>query len=173
MTTRRPPNRTRRRSLYHHFRGKAELFEAVVEDEARRITATARTAMQAHHAPRAAANAALVAFLDSASEPGVQRILFQDAPSTLGWARTREIDRHYGLALVRETLERLAAAGEIEVAEPTTRAHLVLAALIEAALLRNEHVDTPGARDRVEQELRTTLRAMTGTPPRPGSGTSS
>lgn len=147
-------------SLYHHFRGKTELFEAVVEEEARRLTARADVAMGAHDEPRAAAAAALAAFLEGASEPGVQRILFQDAPSRLGWARTREIDRQYGLALVQNSLERLIAAGEIEVADPPTMAHLLLAALIEAALLRNAQAETPGARERIEHELRTLLRSM-------------
>ncbi|MFD9547454.1 TetR/AcrR family transcriptional regulator [Nocardia salmonicida] len=154
-------------SLYHHFRGKAELFEAVFEDEARRLTTGAAEAMAEHEEPWTTVHAGLTAFLEGASQPGVQRILFQDAPSLLGWARTREIDRQYGLALVQNGLERLIDAGEIAVADPPTMAHLLLAALIEAALLLNSQRDTPGQKDRIEHELRTIL---VGLIPRIGTG---
>jgi AcrR family transcriptional regulator len=147
-------------SLYHHFRGKTELFEAVFEAEARWVTERAAAAMAAEEDPWAAANAALTEFLDSVSEPGVQRILFQDAPSLLGWARVREIDRQYGLALVQDALDRLVDAGRIQVADPPTMAHLLLAALIEAALLRMSQAGDPGARDRVDGELRALLTSL-------------
>lgn len=147
-------------SLYHHFRGKAELFEAAFEEEARRITAGARAAMNAHDEPWAAALAGLTAFLEAASEAGVQRILFQDAPGLLGWVRMREIDRRYGLALIRDAIERLVSAGEIEVADPPMMAHLLLAALIEAAMLIDAYADASGARDRIEHELRTIVTSL-------------
>lgn len=148
-------------SLYHHFRRKTELFEAVFETQARRLTEQAAAAMRSESEAWPAANAALTAFLQGASEPGVQRILFQDGPSLLGWARVREIDRRYGLALVREVLDRLRTAELISVTDPVTMAHLLLATLIEAGQLRASG-EIPGARDRVDAELRVLLTGLIG-----------
>jgi AcrR family transcriptional regulator len=149
-------------SLYHHFRGKAELFEAVFEEEARSLTARASQTMTDGSEPWTTVNAGLTAFLEGATEPGVQRILFQDAPSLLGWARVREIDRQYGLALVQGAIERLVDAGEIVVAAPEVMAHLLLAALIEAALLLNSQRDAEGQKERIENELRRIVVGLTG-----------
>lgn len=156
-------------SLYHHFRGKTELFGAVVRSGLRGAGAAADRAGGGRDAQREQgvarrqrrANAALTAFLQGASEPRVQRILFQDGPSLLGWARVREIDRRYGLALVREVLDRLRTAELISVTDPVTMAHLLLATLIEAAQLRASG-EIPGARDRVDAELRVLLTGLIG-----------
>src|SRR4051812_10003504 len=53
-------------SLYHHFKGKTELFEAVVEDEARRLAEDAGSALVTHDDPWAAVQAGLTAFLERA-----------------------------------------------------------------------------------------------------------
>ncbi|TDW24281.1 TetR/AcrR family transcriptional regulator [Kribbella kalugense] len=147
-------------SLYHHFHGKAELFEAVFEAEAKRVTSHVAAAMAAETDPWMAANVALTGFLDTVSESGVQRILFEDGPSVLGWMRVREIDRQYGLALITDALNRLTAEGGIEISDPPTLAHLLLAALIEAALLRMSRADEPEASERVVQEVRALFAAL-------------
>jgi hypothetical protein len=76
-----------------------------------------------------------LAFLDAALDPAVRRILLLDAPAVLGWQAWRELDTTYGLGLVSEALEHCMAAGHIAARPVQPLAHIVLAALNEAAML--------------------------------------
>ena len=76
-----------------------------------------------------------LAFLDAAMERSVARIVLLDAPAVLGWQTWREIDAVHGLGLVTEALEHVMDAGLIEIQPVLPLAHLLLAALNEAAML--------------------------------------
>jgi AcrR family transcriptional regulator len=147
-------------SLYHHFRGKTELFEAVLEEEARRLTEQIAQQVARERDPWKGALAGVRAFLEGAQDPAVQRILFRDGPSVLGWAKVREIDAQHGLALVRVALERLIAVDRIHRRDVDVLSHLLFAALLEGAQLIAQAQDPAAARRKVEREIRMLLDAM-------------
>jgi AcrR family transcriptional regulator len=124
-----------RGALSHHFGTKQGLFLAVLQDAqgdlADRI---ARAAMEGGD-PMEQLRLGCLAFLDAAMERSVGRIVLLDAPAVLGWQRWREIDAAHGLGLVTEALEHVMDAGMVERQPVLPLAHLLLAALNEAAML--------------------------------------
>jgi AcrR family transcriptional regulator len=148
-------------SLYHHFpNGKADLFEAVFEQEARRLTEQVAQVVAKERDSWKGANAGVQAFLEAAQDPAVQRIMLRDAPSVLGWERVREIDAHYGLALVKLALEQLIAAGVVARRDVDVLAHLMFGALLEGAQLVARARDPVATRRKVERELRQLLQGL-------------
>jgi AcrR family transcriptional regulator len=125
-----------RGALYHHFRGKADLFAAVYEDVERslveRLAAAATASAQD---PLGVLRAGASGFLDACEDPAVQQIALLDAPSVLGWERWREIGLRYGFGLVRGTLQEAMDAGQIERQPVDALAHLMLGAIDEGAML--------------------------------------
>lgn len=125
-----------RGALYHHFAGKAELFEAVYEEVERQLVERiAASALSGASDPLAALHAGAQAFLDACEDPAVQRIALLDAPSVLGWERWREIGLRYGFGLVQGTVAAAMEAGLIEQQPVEALAHLLLGAIDEGAML--------------------------------------
>jgi AcrR family transcriptional regulator len=125
-----------RGALYHHFAGKAELFQAVYEDvESQLVQRIASSAISSASDPLRALHAGAQAFLDACEDPTVQRIALVDAPSVLGWERWREIGLRYGFGLVQETVQAAIDAGLIESQPVGPLAHLLLGAIDEGAML--------------------------------------
>jgi AcrR family transcriptional regulator len=124
-----------RGALYHHFTGKEDLFRAVVEElEQEVMTKVAVAAMKGGDAGERLRLGSM-AFLDACLDPAVQRIVVLDAPSVLGWEQWREIEQRYGLALLEEGLQHAVDEGLLPAQPVTPLAHLLLAALQEAAML--------------------------------------
>ncbi|HEU5028840.1 MAG TPA: TetR/AcrR family transcriptional regulator [Spirillospora sp.] len=141
-----------RGSLYHHFRGKDRLFEAVVEavhakvGEATLAAATASGATEAHGLLKAAE----LAWIRLAGDAVVRRILLIDAPTVLGWRRWRAIEEQYGLGMLKAVLQEAADAGRVpeQLVEPF--AHILLAAGNEMALVIALADDIPAAQNTAE-----------------------
>jgi AcrR family transcriptional regulator len=133
-----------RGALYHHFRDKRDLFQAVFESVEQEIAEKIATAALAETDPWEQQKVALRAFLDMCREPAVQRIALLDAPSVLGLRTWREIEAAYGLALVRAGIQSVMDAGLIEEQPVEPLAHLIFGALTEAGLMvaRAEDVDS-------------------------------
>ena len=126
-----------RGALYHHFGGKAELFEAVYERlEAESTERVARIVLGSEmESPLEAMRAGVEAFLDECAEPELQQIALRDAPAVLGWDRWREIAAANGLGLIEASLGAAIEAGEVRQLPVRPLAHLLLGALDEAAML--------------------------------------
>ena len=135
-----------RGSLYHHFDNKESLFEAVLEDvEAmvvQRLLARAETADDAVDALRRGC----AAWVDMADDPVVRRIALIDAPAVVGWQRWREIDEKYAFGLLKMGLQAVAAEGRLPADQVDVVAHLLLAALVEAAMVVARADDPEAAR---------------------------
>jgi AcrR family transcriptional regulator len=124
-----------RGALHHHFGRKEDLFRAVFEAVEEEIGARVMQAAVAGTDPMAQLRLGCQAFLDAALDPAVQRIVLLDAPSVLGWEGWREVEAQHGLGMVTEALRAVMAAGQIDEQPVEPLAHIVLAALNEAALL--------------------------------------
>jgi AcrR family transcriptional regulator len=147
-------------SLYHHFRSKSDLFEAVFVQIAAELAEQVGTQALRHPDPWEVAYAGVSAFLDADQDPGVQRIMLLDGLSVLGWDRMRELEAPYGLALIKAVIEMLAATGDLRPHDGDVLAHLLFGALVEGALLIARADDAGAARRRVEGELRALIEGL-------------
>jgi AcrR family transcriptional regulator len=150
-----------RGALYHQFRDKQALFEAVFE--ALEAETTARVAAEAASAgePLEALRAGGRAFLALCADPQVERILLLDAPAVLGWDRWREIGFRHGLGLVTGVLAAGMEAGTIARQPTTALAHLLIGALDEGAMLIARADDSDAARADVDAVMDRLLGSLT------------
>ena len=123
-----------RGALYHHFTNKEHLFRAVFESMEAALLERVAAAAAGGRDPGEQLHRGCAAFLDAATDPAVQRVVLLDAPSVLGWADWRAVDARYGLGMMREGLRAAMDAGQIRHQPVTPLAHVLLAALNEAAL---------------------------------------
>jgi AcrR family transcriptional regulator len=135
-----------RGALHHHFGRKEDLFRAVFEQLEDELVQHIATIALAHRDPMDQLRTGCEAFLDAATDPAFQRIVLVDAPAVLGWETWREVDAQYGLGLVVQGLQGAMQSGQMEARPVEPLAHLVLAALNEAALLVASADDPPATR---------------------------
>ena len=131
-------------ALYHHYADKVEVLVAVYEDLEAQLVESLLAAAATETQPVAALRAGCHAFLDACLDPVFRRIALVDAPSALGWQRWRSIDARHGFGLLRAGLQAVADNHRVARDHLEERAHLLLAALIEAALVV-AHSRDPGA----------------------------
>jgi AcrR family transcriptional regulator len=152
--------RVTRGALYHHFRDKTDLFEAVVEETERqsvaRLIAAGRGGADAWERLRLG----LRAFLDACEEPAIQRILLLDAPSVLGWDKWREIDGRYGFGLMKAGLQEAMERGLVRRQPLEPLAHLLLGAVMEGAMLIARADDIAATRAEVGETLERLLEGL-------------
>ena len=155
-----------RGALYHHFRDKEELFQAVFEAAERELVEKVRAAIgSAQLGPWEGLSVGCQAFLDACLEPAVQRIILLDAPSVLGWETWRRIDAEYGLGLVRHGLQAAMEAGDVDPLPVEPLAHMLLGALNEAALLIARAEGVQSARAEVGAVVDRLLKGLTAAKP--------
>jgi AcrR family transcriptional regulator len=152
-----------RGALYHHFNSKDALFMAVLETIEAEIAQATVKGSRGSATPAAALRAGCGVFLDLAQTPKVQQILLRDAPGVIGWQAWRELDARYGFGLLRAALERAAAAGMVarELVEPF--AHMLLAALLEVALISSRPDVKPAAVRHARAALNELIERLVGT----------
>ena len=149
-----------RGALYHQFRDKEALFEAVVEEV--EAETTGRVAAQVAGASDALEElrSGCRAFLALCADPQVERILLLDAPAVLGWDRWREIGLRHNLGLVTAALEGGMEAGAIARQPTAALAHLLIGALDEGAMLVARADDRDAARAEVDAVMDRLLGAL-------------
>lgn len=116
-------------ALYHHFDDKQALFRAVLEAIESELADRMRAAAHAETHRWEQLRAACYAYLDACLERDVQRIVVLDAASVLGWHAWCEIDKRYGLGVLRERFDAAADAGLVDAQPLEAVAQLVLGAL--------------------------------------------
>jgi AcrR family transcriptional regulator len=125
-----------RGALYHHFATKEALFDAVLDRTVAEIAASVAEAARAQAAdPVESLRAGCHEWLRLAVDPAVQRIALVDAPAVLGWSRWREIDERHTLGGVKAGLARIKAEGRLPAGDADVLAHMLMAAVNEAALM--------------------------------------
>jgi AcrR family transcriptional regulator len=151
-----------RGALYHHFGDKRDLFRAVHEELEQRIVAGIGVALEANprEDPLEALEVAAGAVLDVALDSKIARVTLIDAPSVLGWEEWREIDVRYGLGLTEAVLNAAIESGRIAKQPVRPLAHLLVAAVGEAAIMVATANDPKQARKDVEPAMRSLLYGL-------------
>ena len=149
-----------RGALAHHFATKQGLFRAVVESLEGELAEQIATAAMRGDDPMGHLRLGCLAFLDAALDPAVRRIVLLDAPAVLGWQAWREIDTTYGLGLVSEALDHCMEAGLMAPRPVQPLAHILLAALNEAAMLVANADDPVATRVVVGEEVERFLSTL-------------
>jgi len=155
--------RVTRGALYHHFKGKKDLFYAVFKEAqlqiGNRIEADADAADDLWDGLISGCNA----FLKACSDPALQQVVVIDAPSVLDWNTYRSVDENLpgsGLSLLKDCLRDLVDQDMIKPVSVDALAHLLSGAMDEAAVWiaqsRNPSIALPQA----QQTLRRLLEGL-------------
>jgi AcrR family transcriptional regulator len=142
-----------RGALYHHFADKRDLFRAAFERVEEDLMERIGAQMKVTDDPYELMVAGMRSFLDACEEPAVKQISLTDAPAVLGWQEWREIDNRHGLGLTQAALQSAVDAGVLRPIAVEPMAHLLVAALSEAAFVIAHAERPPEARDEVERAL--------------------
>ena len=151
-----------RGALYHHFAGKEALFTAVLEALSERITAQLTEVISGCADPVDAVRTGALSWIDLAGDPVIQRIMLVDAPSVLGWEQWRAMDEGRTVGAMRDMLQAVSDTGRLPGELVVPFAHMILAALDEAAMIVARAPDSRVAvaeeRQAVEEFLARLLR---------------
>jgi AcrR family transcriptional regulator len=148
-----------RGAVYHHFRDKQHLFEAVAEAAQQRVASAVTAAAEAQHDPWEGLLAGCRAFLTASVSDDHRRILLIDAPAVMGWATWRSQDAAASARHLTEAVTALAQAGILAVTSPEATAILLSGAMNEGALHIASSRDRDAALAEVWSDL---LRLLTG-----------
>lgn len=107
-------------ALYHHFKGKQDLFEAAFMDVEEQATERIRGAISAILDPWEKALTGLREFLAVTRTEAYRRIVIQDGPAVLGYERFREREESSTFGLVQDIVASLLS--DYEVSESTVGA---------------------------------------------------
>jgi AcrR family transcriptional regulator len=124
-----------RGALYHHFASKESLFEAVLEAVEVELAAATLKASRGIADPVEALHEGFDAFLALAQAGRVRQIVLMDAPAVLGWQKWREIEARHGFGLLKAALFATVERGRMRKDLVDVFAHILLAALVEIALM--------------------------------------
>jgi AcrR family transcriptional regulator len=133
-----------RGALYHHFKDKAALFEAVLEAMEALIATRLRAASVGITDPLEAMRAGGDVWLKICRDPAIKQIVLIDAPAVVGWQKWREIDARFGFGLLKAGLKNLATAGRLRPELVESLSHVLLASMMELALVV-ARADNPAA----------------------------
>lgn len=140
-------------ALYHHFRGKEDLFAAVYEQVLRDVSDQVVVKFLLPD-PWEALLSGCELWIDAHLDTSVQRIVMRDARAVLSWDTLRTMEERFGAVAIRGVLRRATRTGSIERQPLRPLALMIMGALNEACFYVEAAEDTNAARDEV--------RAITG-----------
>lgn len=114
-------------ALYHHFRSKTDIIEALFEHESRSAIDRVLNQLDPQAPPLSRLLSACVEWTREVRKPDVSKILFEIGPSALGARRAKQIEDNYSLKHIEGLLAEAAASGDI--ASPDLR---LIAAFLNA-----------------------------------------
>lgn len=121
-------------AIYHHFRSKQDVFEAVFERMSSQLVQAVAADVPPAREPIDQLMASVRRYFALCGEPAIARITLRDAPAVLGHERWRELDEaHFGGAMIAGFRQAM-AAGAIRTLPVDALAKMVLAAIQAAAL---------------------------------------
>jgi AcrR family transcriptional regulator len=147
-------------ALYHHFRDKKQIFQAIVEEIEQEIEKKADAAAATHRDPWDRLLAGIEAMLDASMAVDVQRIGFVDAPVVLGPELARQIEARHGYGKLRKSLERIQDAGLVRPHSLDLLGSILLGCLHEAAMAIARADNMLAARKQASQIIRELLGGL-------------
>jgi AcrR family transcriptional regulator len=147
-------------AVYHHFKTKEDVFEAVFEEVSRDLVAEIAKVSRAEKDVLVAMAAGTQHYLAACARGATGQIILRDGPAVLGWERWREIDaRHFGGKIPR-ALEVAMERGLIARQPVEPLARLLLGAMTEAAVACAGASDIKKAGAEYSRAFRSLLEAM-------------
>ena len=146
-------------ALYHHFKGKDDLFRAVYEQVKRDITDTVAPSFLEPD-PWTALVHGCLRTVDCHLDPAVQRILLVDGPSVLGPETVRDVELRYGAIVLRGALRKAMNHGVIERQPLATLARLLNGAITEGCTVVASADDPASARAEVDAVITRLLEGL-------------
>jgi AcrR family transcriptional regulator len=121
-------------AVYHHFKTKEAVFEAVFDQASRDLVAEIDQISRAENDILQAMAAGTRHYLAACAKGSTGQIILRDGPAVLGWERWREIDaQHFGGKIPR-ALTAAMERGLIAKQPVEPLARLLLGAMTEAAV---------------------------------------
>jgi len=152
-------------ALYHHFGGKADLFQEVYEQVMHEVSDQVVSKFnEPDHWVALTSGCQLM--IDAQLDPAVRRIALHDARSVLSWDVVHLIESRYGAVGIRGALRKAMHGGVIEVQPLRPLALLLAGALSEACFYVADAEDPAQAREEVG---RLVVRLLEGLKTRPAS----
>ncbi|MFZ0888643.1 MAG: TetR/AcrR family transcriptional regulator [Candidatus Binataceae bacterium] len=141
-------------AVYHQYRDKSALFQAVLEQLQTEIFEDVRQGSRQRVSPagRNSWNRLVEAaelLLDSFTDPIVCRIVMIDGPAVLGWKTWHRIRAEPILGYITKPLEHQMEQGQIEREPAAPLAYLLFGALTEAGMLIAHAADRRAARKEI------------------------
>jgi len=136
-------------ALYHHFRGKDDLFRAVYEQVQLEVS-DAAVAEFLGPDPWISLEQGCSLWVAAHLDPAVQRITLQDARAVLGFAESRAIENRYAAVALRGSLRKAMVAGVLKPTPLRPLSLLLMGALSEGCWYIADADDQAAARAEVD-----------------------
>lgn len=147
-------------AVYHHFKTKEAVFEAVFDLVSRDLVAEIDGAVRAEKDVLAAMVAGTQHYFAACAKGPTGQIILRDGPAVLGWERWREIDaQHFGGKLPRAIAAAM-QAGLIARQPVEPLARLLLGAVTEAAVACAGRVDIARAGAEYARAFKSLVEAL-------------
>ena len=153
-------SRVTRGALYHHFKDKRELFDAVVVGLQIEAAAAVGQRARLENDQWARVRAGINAYLDACLAPAFRRLVIEEAPAVLGTARCREIDHAYTLGPFSKALAQLRSDGQLDFDDTDLLSRMLGAMIWELAILLADAEDPKKLRRQVQDAVTRVLRAF-------------
>ena len=147
-------------AVYHHFKTKEAVFEAVFDLVSRDLVVEIDSAARAERDVLAAMIAGTQHYFAATAKGPTGQIILRDGPAVLGWERWREIDaQHFGGKMPR-ALSVAMEAGLIAKQPVEPLARLLLGAVTEAAVACAGRADIARAGAEYARAFKSLLEAL-------------
>jgi len=150
-------------AFYHHFGGKADLFQEVYEEVKREVSDQVVSVFNEPDHWKAVIGGCQL-MIDAQLDPAVRRIALHDARSVLGWDVVRQIESRYGAVGIRGALRKAMNGGVIEPQPLRPLALLLAGALSEACFYVADADDPAAAREEVGRLIERILEGLKVSP---------
>lgn len=155
-------------ALYHHFRGKQDLFEAAFTAVELTVYEKLQTILRGPENLWVKAGMGIREYLQSCLEPSYQRIVIHEAPVVMGFQRWREAQDRLSFGLIRSVVADLRDAGGLVGMPVEITSRLIFGALSTAATMVANSPDPEQMSQETEDALiRLLAVARAGTQARP------